>query len=127
MWDKLVFIATLAGITCLMRASIGTILDTPAGERLILQLFGECHAVATAEGFAGDGEQLGRYRVQLVQAGSPLTASMLRDLERGGRTEAEHVLGDLAARAARHDIATPLLNIALTHLRAYEKRRAAQG
>jgi 2-dehydropantoate 2-reductase len=125
MWDKLVFIATLAGITCLMRASIGTILATPAGERLILQLFDECHAVAKAEGFAGDGEQLGRYRSQLVQAGSPLTASMLRDIERGGPTEAEHIHGDLLARAARHAIAAPLIEIALTHLRAYEKRRIA--
>jgi 2-dehydropantoate 2-reductase len=127
MWDKLVFIATLAGITSLMRANIGTILDTPAGERLILQLFGECRAVATAEGFAGDGEQLGRYRAQLVQAGSSLTASMLRDIERGGPTEAEHVLGDLLARAGRHGIAAPLIEIALTHLRAYEKRRAAKA
>jgi 2-dehydropantoate 2-reductase len=126
MWDKLVFIATLAGITCLMRASIGTILDIPVGEHLILQLFGECAAVAKAEGFAGDGEQLGRYRAQLVQAGSALTASMLRDMERGGPTEAEHVLGDLATRAARHGIAAPLIEIALTHLRAYEKRRLAR-
>jgi 2-dehydropantoate 2-reductase len=48
---------------------------------------------------------------------------MLRDVERGGRTEAEHVLGDLVRRAERHKISTPMLRVAYTHLQAYELRR----
>jgi 2-dehydropantoate 2-reductase len=123
MWDKFVFISTLAGMTCLMRASIGTILALPLGERLILQMLGECQDVAKAEGFAGDGEPTARYRAQLTQTGSPITASMLRDMERGGPTEAEHILGDMTQRAARHGVAAPLTEIALTHMRAYEKLR----
>jgi 2-dehydropantoate 2-reductase len=126
LWDKFVFISTLAGITCLMRTSIGTIVALPSGERLILQMLGECEAVAKAEGHAGDGEQPGRYRQQLMQAGSPLAASMLRDMARGGPTEAEHILGDMLRRAERHRVAAPLTEIALTHLRAYEAGRAAR-
>ena len=38
LWDKFVFLATFAEITSLMRASIGTVLETPAGEALILRL-----------------------------------------------------------------------------------------
>ena len=124
MWDKLVFISTLAGMTCLMRASVGTILTLPAGERLIEQMLDECRRVAEAEGFEVEAQRFEPYRRNLMTAGSPLTASMLRDMERGGPTEAEHILGDVVARAARHGIATPLTEIALTHLRAYEKRRS---
>jgi 2-dehydropantoate 2-reductase len=48
---------------------------------------------------------------------------MLRDVERGGPTEAEHVIGDMvqSARIARVDV--PLLAIAYAHLQAYEQRR----
>ncbi|MFB3113155.1 MAG: ketopantoate reductase C-terminal domain-containing protein, partial [Gemmatimonadales bacterium] len=58
------------------------------------------------------------------ERGSASTASMLRDMERGGPTEAEHVLGDIVARAHEHAIAVPGLEIALTHFRAYEHRRS---
>ena len=34
----------------------------------------------------------------LTAAGSPISASMLKDIERGGAVEADHVLGDLIAR-----------------------------
>jgi 2-dehydropantoate 2-reductase len=123
MWDKFVFIATLAGMTSLMRASVGTILALPGGERLILQMLGECDAVAKAEGYPGGGEQWARYRAPLTTP-TPLTSSMLRDIERGGPTEAEHIVGDMAARASRFGIAAPLTEIALAHLRAYERRRS---
>jgi 2-dehydropantoate 2-reductase len=123
MWDKLVFLATLAGITCLMRANVGAIVATPAGARVILQLLEECCAVADASGFRPSDGQLATYRSQLTQRGSTSKASMLRDIERGGRTEGEHILGDMLARAQHHRIDAPLLEIALTHLRAYEAAR----
>ena len=48
---------------------------------------------------------------------------MLYDIEHGARTEGGHILGDLHARARRHGLDTPLLEIALTHVQAYEARR----
>jgi 2-dehydropantoate 2-reductase len=51
MWDKLVFLATLAGMNALMRATIAEIMATPAGERLIREMLSECAGVARAEGF----------------------------------------------------------------------------
>ncbi|MGX1055123.1 2-dehydropantoate 2-reductase [Bradyrhizobium japonicum] len=42
MWEKFVQLSTLAGITCLMRASIGDILAVPNGEQSIFRLFAEC-------------------------------------------------------------------------------------
>ena len=45
---------------------------------------------------------------------------MLRDIEKGNRVEASHVVGDMIARARRAGIATPNLRLALVHLQAYE-------
>lgn len=123
MWDKIVFLSTLAGATCLMRASIGDILTTVSGEGLITGLLAECALTAAACGHAVSDAQLETYRKQLTEAGSGLMASMLRDVERGAETEAEHILGDLIGRAQTTNIATPLLRIAYSHLQAYAKRR----
>jgi 2-dehydropantoate 2-reductase len=123
-WDKFVFITTLAGMTCLMRANVGTIIDTPAGKQLMLQLLAECTEIATSSGFAPELQQLERYREQLTQAASTSKASMLRDVENASRTECEHILGDMLARAQKLKISAPLLEIAVTHMRAYERTRA---
>ncbi len=122
LWDKLVFLATLAGSTCLMRASIGTILETTYGQELILALLNECGTIATAEGFAPDGAQIERYKQQLTEPGSPATSSMLRDIQSAAPTEAEHIIGDMVSRAAQHRISTPVLKIVYTHLQAYQAR-----
>ncbi len=120
MWDKLVFLGTLAGMTCLMRASIGTILATAQGEDLILQLLDECTRIAEAEGFTPKQAALDEYRKQLTDRNSLSTASMLRDIASGAETEADHILGDLSERAARHALRVPLLRTCLSHLQAYE-------
>jgi 2-dehydropantoate 2-reductase len=123
MWNKFVFLTTLAGITCLMRASVGTILETGDGRTLVRQLFNECLSVARKEGFRPDAESVRSYLALLNQTGSSLTSSMLRDVESGKATECEHILGDMRERAARHGVSTPVLATCLTHLRCYEARR----
>ena len=62
----------------------------------------------------------------LTQAGSPFTASMLRDIEGGRPIEADHVLGDLLKRGGDRLGGYPLLGIAYAHLKAYEARRARE-
>jgi 2-dehydropantoate 2-reductase len=59
----------------------------------------------------------------LTQKGSAFSASMLRDVESGGQAEGDHILGALLATARRHALATPVLEIAATHLEAYAARK----
>ena len=62
MWEKWVFLATLAASTCLMRGSVGDILAAPDGKRVIENLLGECRAVAEHNGFTmGHGLRRARY------------------------------------------------------------------
>src|ERR1041385_4143380 len=80
MWEKWVFLATLAAATCLMRASVGHILASPGGKDFILGMLDECKAVATAEGYAPRAPFLERSLGMLIAENSPLTASMFRDI-----------------------------------------------
>lgn len=126
MWDKWVFLATLAGITCLMRAPIGDIVAAPGGAAATLALLDECCAVAAAAGHPPGAAALQRARDVLTESGSTLTASMLRDLQHGHRIEADQVIGDMLARAASPAGARGMLALVLTHLQAYEAGRARQ-
>ena len=126
MWDKWVLLATLAGITCLMRAAVGDIVATGAGEKLTLALLGESASVAKAEGFATPEGVMANYRNTLTAKGSGFTASMLRDVESGGQAEGDHILGALLARARKHGLAAPVLEVATTHLEAYAARKSRE-
>jgi 2-dehydropantoate 2-reductase len=124
MWEKFAFLATLAGMTCLMRGAIGEIAATPDGAVLLRRCYAEAAAVAAAAGHAVSAAAQAEADSILTTPGSPLKASMLRDLQRGAATECEHILGDLVTRAAALGVDTPLLRTATTHLRVYEAQRA---
>ena len=123
MWEKWVFLASLAASTCLMRTSVGNILAVTGGKDFLLGMLDECSAVATAEGYSPGGPFFQRTRGLLTTEGSPMTASMFRDVKAGLPVEADHVIGDLVARADAAKIPVPKLRIAYTHLKAYEKQR----
>ncbi|MCF3947593.1 2-dehydropantoate 2-reductase [Acidiphilium sp. AL] len=125
MWEKWIFIATLAGITCLMRAAIGDIVAAGNAD-LAAALFDECAVIAERNGFPPRAAMIERSRAMLTAAGSPFTASMLRDIERGGRIEADHVVGDLLDRGEPHR-GGALLRIAYAHLKSYEARRTREA
>ncbi|QWG23599.1 2-dehydropantoate 2-reductase [Bradyrhizobium sediminis] len=123
MWEKWVFLASLAASTCLMRSSVGDILAAPGGKDFILGVLDECSEVAEAEGHAPSGPFFQRTRGLLTAEGSQITASMFRDIKAGAPVEADHVIGDLIARGDAAKVPVPRLRIAYTHLKVYEKQR----
>jgi 2-dehydropantoate 2-reductase len=126
MWEKWVLIAAVAGITCLMRATVGDIVS--ANEvNLSTTLLDECTAIAAAHGFAPSAPFLARARIMITTPGSTFAGSMLRDIEKGAPIEADHVIGDLLRRGAASSRDHPLLRIAYAHLKAYEARRTREN
>jgi 2-dehydropantoate 2-reductase len=120
MWEKWIFITSLAGATCLLRGSVGDIVA--AGQTdVTLALLEECNAIATSHGFPPRQHPSERAHGMLTAAGSPITASMLKDLQRGSAIEADHIIGDMLARGQHH--AAPTLKIAYANLKTYEARR----
>ncbi len=127
LWDKWVFLCTLAALCCLMRGTSGDILAAEEGQAIVLETLEECRKVAAASGYDPSAQGLGFARQSLTQKGSLFAASMLHDLEKGSMVEADHVVGDMIARAKKAGIATPNLRLAYAHLQVYLARRARGG
>ena len=129
MWEKWCFIATGAGVTGSMRASIGDVLAA-GGEPLVLKLLAECASIAERAGYPLRSDVRQRFQKMLTTPGSKMTASMLRDIERGAAIEVEHVIGDLVARRSASGQERPLLSaldFVYLHLKSYEARRVREG
>ena len=125
LWEKVSFLCTLASMTCLFRGSVGEIMAAPGGREAVLRAFDANIAIATAEGHAPRAAHIDNVRGRLIDPKGTWTASMLRDLEGGGPTEADHIVGWMLERARRHGVDDTLLSLAFTHLKTYEARRAA--
>ena len=123
MWEKWVLLTSLAASTSLMRASLGNILAAPGGKDFVLGILDECKSVASAEGYPPRAPFMERTLSMLTAEGSPMTASMFRDIKAGLPVEADHVVGDLIARGDAAKVPVPRLRIAYTHLKAYERQR----
>jgi 2-dehydropantoate 2-reductase len=126
MWEKFVFLASVAGMTSVMRAPVGDIVAA-GGSDLAVMLAESCRRVAVAAGYPPRDEHFNFVKTVLTTPGSPATASMMRDIERGGAIEAEHIIGDMLRR---HDALAgadgTLLRTVYVHLKAYEARRARE-
>lgn len=126
MWEKFVYLATLSGMTCLMRAPIGAILEAADGEALLRDFLAECESVAAASGAPVRPEARARALDILTTRGSRFTASMLRDLESGRRIETDHIVGDMLRRGRAFGLPMPLLRAAHAHLQARDARRSME-
>lgn len=125
MWEKLVHLATVAGMTGSMRANLGEIARTRYGIGLMTAFLERNVAIATAEGFAPPEPFLAEFRPLISTPNSPHAASMLRDIERHGPIEADHIIGFMLERALAHGVDPEMHRFVYTHLQAYEQRRAA--
>ncbi|MET0551226.1 MAG: 2-dehydropantoate 2-reductase [Xanthomonas sp.] len=119
-WIKYTFLTALAAATCLMRAPIGRIVASDDGVALVRGLYAECAVVAAAAGEAVPEAAQASALQLLTQPGSPMKASMLRDLEAGQQVEAQQIVGDMLARARAAGHEAPLLMAAYCHLQAYQ-------
>jgi 2-dehydropantoate 2-reductase len=125
LWEKFTGLATLAAMTCLMRGTVGEIVHTDDGAALFEQTFAACEGAARAAGHAPRESASANFRAMWADPASKLTASMQRDLQAGGRTEAAHIVGDMLQRVRAAGLAPGALAAAWCHLQVAEARRAA--
>jgi len=125
MWEKLVHLSTAATMTCLMRANVGEIVRTPHGRELFLEQLQCGAAIAAANGHAPSEDFMRSWTETFSQQDSQYATSMLRDIERGGSTEVEHILGFMVNKARQANVAHRTLLLAYTHIKAFEQRLAA--
>jgi 2-dehydropantoate 2-reductase len=92
------------------------------GDRLGPAIAAEAAAVLAAAGHPVPEQAVRTIEAFTTRPGSTDTASLYRDLAAGRPTEAEHILGDLTARARALGVPTPLLDLATLSLRVHEAR-----
>jgi 2-dehydropantoate 2-reductase len=125
MWEKLVHLSTAAAMTCLMRANVGEIVRTPHGRELFLDQLRAGAAIAAANGHPPSAAFMKSWEEAFSQQDSQYSTSMLRDIERGGETEVDHILGFMLEKAVKAQIPCNTLLLAYTNVKAFEQRRAA--
>jgi 2-dehydropantoate 2-reductase len=125
MWEKIVHLATAATMTCLMRANVGEIVRTPEGGAIFLEQLANSAAIAAANGHMPSVTFMETYHATFSQADSQYTTSMLRDVERKGRTEVDHIIGFMLKKAREANLECGTLLLAYTHIKAFEQRLAA--
>lgn len=127
MWNKWAFIATVGAVTTLMQAPVGEILAVPGGRDFALAVMAEAGAVSAAAGYPVSESEIDFTRTMITTEGSPFASSMYRDLVGGYHVEVEPILGDMAHRAVRLGVETPLLDLATMRLRIHENRLNHDG
>lgn len=125
MWEKWVMITTVAGYTCTMRATIGDIVRA-GGRPFAQRLIEECSDIAAHNGYPPAPAFLETIRAVASDPDSTQSASMHKDMEKGGRIEADHIVGDLLARGGEGGNYSTL-KLVYIHLRAYEERKKREG
>ncbi|UXN03037.1 2-dehydropantoate 2-reductase [Bartonella sp. HY406] len=123
MWNKWVQLSAFAGMTCLMRASLGDINRAHGGREAMSRYIITNAEIAAHYGFAVNADAFDAIKHFLLDDQSVGTSSMLRDIEHGNRVEGDHILGDLLQRAEAANIKHPILELAYSHVKAYEERK----
>ena len=127
MWEKWAMLASVGAITCLMDGNIGDVASAPGGLEFVRALFAEVVAVIDAVWRPLSDTFTARTLSQLTERNSRQTSSMYRDMKAGHPIEADQIIGDLVARAAKRGIATPLLSAVSIRLKIYEQRQLSKS
>ncbi len=124
MWEKLMMLSVLAAMTCLFRGNVAEVMSAPGGKDAAEHALAANIEIATRAGYAPSEASVAAARSRLTDPAGQWSASMMRDMEAGRPVEADHVIGFMLEKARAYGITSPLLSMAYTHLKTYERRRA---
>ena len=126
LWEKWAMIAAGAGLSSLMRGTVGEIMATSTGRATAEGIMAETRGIVSALGHAPRPPSVEQVTKQLTDPASRWAASMMRDIEQNvPRLEVDHIIGDLIRRGAEAGIPAPLLGAVNAQLQIYNARHAA--
>lgn len=108
MWEKFVFLVGVSSATAVSRAPVGTVRSDPDLRWLFEQAMRETWKLARARG-VGLAEDYVEQRMKFVDTlHADMKASLLHDLENGGKLEAPWLCGAVARMAGELNIEAPV-------------------
>jgi 2-dehydropantoate 2-reductase len=125
LWNKFVFLSSLAGATAASRQPIGPILADPDTRALCRDLVREVVAVAHAKGVALAADHADKtfaFMEKTLPHG--MKASMAHDLERGNRLELDWLTGKVVSLGRALGVPTPTSAVVYAVLKPHRMGRA---
>jgi 2-dehydropantoate 2-reductase len=107
-WEKFIFLVTLAGFTGASRLPIGPLWQDEQIRARFLAGCQEVEQVARAEGVPVAADTLDRIRSYVGNIPGSMRSSLLIDLSQGKRIEVEALQGSVVRRAARAGVPVPI-------------------
>jgi 2-dehydropantoate 2-reductase len=109
-WEKFVFLASLAGFTGAARLPIGPVWSDPFTRAQFLAASREIESLARAEGVPVAPDVVDRIIPYIDAIPGSMRSSLLIDLQQGKRIEVEALQGAVVRRAQKLGIPTPILS-----------------
>lgn len=109
-WEKFIFLVTLAGFTGASRLPIGPLWADAAIRAQFLEGCREVERVARAEGVPVAADVVDRISRYISGIPGTMRSSLLIDLSQGKRIEVEALHGSIVRRAAAAEVASPIMS-----------------
>jgi 2-dehydropantoate 2-reductase len=123
-WEKFVFLASLAAFTGAARLPIGPVWSDPFTQAQFLAGCREIEAVARAEGVAVAPDVVDRIVPYIANIPGTMRSSLLIDLQQGKRIEVEALQGAVVRRGAALGVPTPIIATLYSVLKLHAQPRA---
>ena len=126
-WEKFIFLATLAGFTGAARLPIGPVWADPFTRARFLEAAREIERIARAEGIAVASDVVDRIAPYVEGIPGSMRSSLLIDLSQGKRIEVEALQGAVVRRGARLGLPTPIIETLYAVLKLHAAGDAKAG
>lgn len=122
-WEKLIFISGLSGMTCITNSTFEEILSYRQTRHMTKSLITESYNVGTKSGIKLNKEIVEDTMKYFINLKSELTSSMHQDLINGNQLEIESINGAISKIGKLYDVPTPINDIIYDCLSLINKRR----
>jgi len=109
-WEKFIFLVSLAGFTGATRLPIGPVWADPVTRRQFLDGCREVEALARAEGVPVAADRIQQIEKYIESIPGTMRSSLLIDLAQGKRIEVEALQGSVVRRAAEAGVPAPIMS-----------------
>ena len=118
-WEKFIFLVSLAGFTGATRLPIGPVWEDPFIRQQFLDGCREIHALARAEGVPVADDRIAQIEAYVGSIPGSMRSSLLIDLAQGKKIEVEALHGSVVRRAARAGVPVPIMSTLYAVLKPY--------
>jgi 2-dehydropantoate 2-reductase len=118
-WEKFIFLASVAGFTGATRLPVGPVWADPVIRRQFLDGCREIEALARAEGVPVAVDRIQQIEAYVTSIPGSTRSSLLIDLAQGRKIEVEALQGSVVRRAERAGVPVPIMATLYAVLKPY--------